>query len=127
MKKPLSNRFWILTLSAAFLCFALWALLMGRAKEARTVARIEVGGELVREIDLAAVTEEFRFTVDTPHGSNLIAVRPGGICVLEADCPDRVCVRRGWLTGGRMPIVCLPHGLSIALVAGEETLDAVSG
>ena len=55
--------------------------------------------------------------------------RPGGIRVSFADCPDQICVDQGWLSGGRIPIVCLPHRLVIELVEGgdDEAFDAVSG
>ena len=95
----------------------------------RRVARVSVDGVVVREIDLAAVTGEESFEVEAGGGRNTITLRPGGICVSEADCPDQVCVKRGWLEGGAAPIVCLPHRLVITLVSGgsEDALDAVSG
>ena len=127
--KTFSNRFWIITLAAAFALCAGAALLVWRAPGERTLARIAVNGEVVREIDLSAVTGEASFVIETDKGANTITVRPGGICVSDADCPDRVCVNQGWLEGGAAPIVCLPHRLVISLVSGgdEGALDAVSG
>ncbi len=129
MKRTFSNRFWAALLAAAFLLCAGAALLLWRTPGARTVARITVDGRVVREIDLTAVTAEASFTVQTPGGVNTVTVRPGGICVSEADCPDHVCVKQGWLEGGAVPIVCLPHRLVISLVSGGDgdAPDAVSG
>ncbi|MBO4298464.1 MAG: NusG domain II-containing protein [Clostridia bacterium] len=124
-----SNRFWVVILAAAFALCAGAALLVWRAPGERTLARITVDGEVVREIDLSAVTGEASFVIETDRGSNTVAVRPGGIRVAEADCPDHVCVKQGWLEGGAVPIVCLPHRLVITLVSGGDdgALDAVSG
>ena len=128
MKRKRSNRFWMLLLGAAFIACAAAALLLHRAPAARTLARVRVDGQVVREIDLAAVAAEQAFTVDTPWGQNTVSVRPGGIRVSDADCPDRVCVNQGWLTGGRVPIVCLPHRLVIELAEGgnNNTQDTVA-
>ena len=129
MRYTRSNRFWILLLGAIFVACAAAALMLRRAPSARTLARIRVDGQVVREIDLTAVTGEQSFPIDTPWGQNTVSVRPGGIRVSDADCPDRVCVNQGWLTGGRVPIVCLPHRLVIEFAEGgdENALDAVSG
>lgn len=128
MKQKYSNRFWAVLLAAAFALCALSAwLVMRPAAGRRALARISVDGEVVREIDLSAVDEAYRFELCTPYGANTIAVRPGGICVEDADCPDRVCVRTGWLEGGLTPIVCLPHRLVIALAEGGDGLDATAG
>ena len=128
MRKTHSNRFWILLVAGLLALCGASALLL-RHTGSRTLARIAVDGQVVREIDLAAVTSEASFALETPGGANTIAVRPGGIRVLDADCPDQVCVNQGWLTGGQVPIVCLPHRLVITLVSGgsADALDAVTG
>ena len=71
-------------------------------------------------------------TVESDAGVNIIQIEPGQIRILEADCPDQVCVQAGWLTDSAAPIVCLPHRLVIRLektAAGNQTdlqIDAVS-
>ena len=130
MKQKYSNRFWIALLAAAFALCALAAWwVMRPAAGGRALAQIRVDGEIVREIDLSAVAEGFSFDIETPYGVNTVEVRPGGIRVSGADCPDRVCVQKGWLEGGLTPIVCLPHRLVISLAEGGEgaAFDAVAG
>ena len=125
--KRLSNRTWIIIIAAFFLAMGVLALMQGRG--GGTVAVISVDGREIRRIDLTAVTREAEFDLDTGRGVNTIAVRNGAVCVSFADCPDQVCVRRGWLTGGYTPIVCLPHRLVIELISGGDTgaPDAVAG
>ena len=51
----------------------------------------------------------------------------GKIRVSEADCPDKTCVRMGWLNSAAMPVVCLPHHLVIGFAdGGEGGVDAVA-
>ncbi len=82
--------------------------------------RILSGGELVEEIDLSTSPNRV-FTVECADGSNTIVVEDGKIRVSEADCPDKICVRTGWL--GNVPIVCLPHKLVIEYSGGGDSAD----
>ena len=116
----IKTRYWILLfgvlLGAAALVF-LWG--QGQKKEG-AVARIFQDGRVIREIALGEIKEAERFTVTDGAGHyNTIAVEPGRICILEADCPDKLCVQQGWLSQGITPLVCLPHKLMIQLVEGE--------
>ena len=92
------------------------------------VARITLDGELVEEIDLSAVTDPYTFTLEGPGGfTNTIEVEHGRIRVLEAGCPDQVCVNQGYISDGTVPIVCLPNRLVIEIVGGGDSLDAAAG
>ncbi len=124
----IKTRTWIALLLSVLLLSggaALW--LHGRSAPGR-VANIYQDGVCIRSVDLARVTAAETYTVRTDRGTNVIGIEPGRICILEADCPDQVCVNVGWLTDSAAPIVCLPHRLVICLErsAAEEQIDAVS-
>ncbi len=84
------------------------------------IARISVDGTVVEEIDLQAVTETYTQEIRTEHGYNLLEISPGAIAVIQADCPDQVCVHQGRLETTGAPIACVPHGLSIVLISNKE-------
>lgn len=94
-----------------------------------TIAYIYQDGECIRSIDLSKITEPETFTITGENGSNTILIEQGKICISEADCPDQVCVKSGWLTYVT-PIVCLPHKIVISLESKEENnsleLDGVA-
>ncbi len=94
------------------------------------LARIYLRGELLAAVDLSAVTEPRLMTVTLPEGgSNTIRIVPGAIAVIEADCPDRLCVQCGYTDSPLRPVICLPHGLLIQLEAETDAPrapDAVS-
>ena len=102
---------------AAVACFFLFTRPSGR------LVRITSAGETVALIDLSAA-ENHTFEVTCAEGVNKIKIENGTICVSEADCPDKTCVKMGALGGG-MPVVCLPHRLIIEFADGE--IDAVAG
>ena len=83
-------------------------------------AEIYVDGSLYRICDLSMNDE---FTIETHNGFNRIRVLDGAISVCDTDCPDRVCVRIGAISGGAVPIICLPHRLEIRIVSCEDSID----
>ena len=97
-------------------------------KQEATVARITQNGKLVREIDLSAPSTpeliQLRDEGGTVH--NVIQVEAGRICMLEADCPDQVCVNQGWISDSALPIVCLPNQVIIEITGGEGDLDVIA-
>ncbi|MEG0072498.1 MAG: NusG domain II-containing protein [Raoultibacter sp.] len=82
---------------------------------APTKAVISKNGEIIKTIDLSRVDQPYVFRIDGEDGYNDIAVERGRIRVVEADCPDNVCVAFGWITTTGSPIACLPHRLTITL------------
>ena len=110
----------------------------GRAEEQELYAVISLDGETIfrcrlSELGLASDEEMLKASseiyedelisfskegveVRTSLGYNIISYTHGeegdaGIYCSGADCPDRVCMDTGLITGDTEPIVCLPHRL----------------
>lgn len=123
-----ANIKWIIIFAAVIaVCAAVWLWHKSRAPEGVAVARVELDGKVIREIDLTTVTEPYEFTVEAENGSNTVRVEPGRIAVTEADCPDKVCVKTGYIENSAVPIVCLPHRLAITVSGRDGGYDAVAG
>ncbi len=84
------------------------------------VAEIRVDGKVVRRVSLSVDTE---FTMECENGWNRVEISGGSIRVIEADCPDKVCVQTGAISRGTVPIICLPHRLEIVIFS-ENDIDA---
>ena len=120
-----SNKFWIIILVTVVLAASGAAVFLRHGSSDR--ALVYQDGKLVRSIALSAVAEPYVFTVENEDGMNVVAVESGRIRILDADCPDKACVRQGWQSGGLTPIVCLPHRLVIELESVEKPdVDAVA-
>lgn len=91
----------------------------------KTEVNIISDGKVIRSLDLSA-QEDVEFTVTYKGKSNVVEVRDGKIRVKEADCPDKTCVKSGWLNSSAMPIVCLPNRLVIEFTDKESEVDAVA-
>lgn len=86
-------------------------------------------GELIRSINLSDVTESYTFDIEGPDGAyNTIEVRPGEIAVIDASCPDKVCVNMGFIRNSALPITCLPNELVIRIEDGssDDGIDGIS-
>ena len=81
----------------------------------KNFALIKIDGVIVRKHDLTA--EEI-FTLEAGDGKNIVAIKNGAIGVIEADCPDKICVRRGAIKNVGEVIACVPHKVLIE-IAGD--------
>ena len=121
-KKTLKND---ILLIAALLLVALAAWGVLRLTRTR-------GGEAIVTVDgvLAAtipLTVDATLPIGTGKGFlNVVEVSGGRVRVVEADCPDRLCVRQGWIRYDGESIVCLPHKLVVTVRSTEGDLDAVA-
>jgi thiamine biosynthesis lipoprotein len=75
--------------------------------------RIEQEGQLVYEGELAAAEGELRFTGSA--GEYVAEVRSGRVRMLTAHCPDKLCLKQGWVEHFYEPIVCLPQQVVISI------------
>ena len=79
---------------------------------------IYINSELYDTVDLSKVTEPYEISL--PH--NTLLVESDGVTMISADCPDKICVKRGKMSSGA-PIVCAPNSLYITF---EKEVDAVA-
>ena len=98
---------------------AVWFVMKNAVPE-DPIAEIIQDGKVIRTVSLS---ENAEFTITREGGFNTVVVKDGAVMISDADCPDRVCVKTGAISGGTIPIVCLPHRLEIRIVNGGG-LDA---
>jgi len=131
-----SNKFWIVLFCALVLLLVLVSHLTPRTTSSK--ALIYADRTLLVTIDLAHDTTRLgKPNIITVHPDSIydgryiiVETDYGRIRVLEANCPDKWCIRQGWITTGSGPIVCLPQRIVIRVVGDSDSdfeLDAVVG
>ena len=95
--------------------------LAASARSAGTSVRIS-GPE---GVTVLAMDGPQRVQVAGAHGRLTVELAHGRARVVQADCPDQVCVRSGWSGSGR-PVVCAPNAVVIESGEGDGDIDAVS-
>ena len=96
-------------------------------KSASKIAEISVDGNVIKTVDLKSVTTPYDYTVENGSDINIVHIENDGVSVIEANCPDRVCVNTGKISGYGKPIVCLPHKVVVKIKEQDGKVDAVSG
>lgn len=82
-------------------------------------AKVYKEGKLVQTIPLRRGYHQEVRLGGTEH-YNLIMADDGKIRVAEADCPDQICVRTGWVSVAPQQIVCLPYRVVIKLESSVQ-------
>ena len=51
---------------------------------------------------------------------NTIEISGGSVRMIEADCPDKICVRTGPISRSGQSIVCAPHKVVVTIVGARQ-------
>ncbi len=70
--------------------------------------------------EVLPLSEDTTLVVESALGTNVIEVADGQVRCVEADCSNQVCVNTGWVSEPGQMIVCLPHQLTVEVVANAE-------
>lgn len=61
------------------------------------------------------------------NDTNHLVIQDGQADMIEADCPDQICVDQKTISKNKESIVCLPNKVIVEVVGGEDAdLDAVT-
>jgi len=107
-------------LLAALICCGLW---LGLRRDGAAVVVEQDGKETARY----ALDENRTVRIKGQGGYNLLVIEGGEAWLLEADCPNLLCVKTGKIRYAGQSIVCLPHKVAVRIVGGASALDAVTG
>ena len=106
-----------------FFGFHLYGLAPGK-----TYAVIEADGLIVQKISLGNPGPDFETQVEGHIGSTRIQLLENKIRILESPCPDKDCVRQGWISRPGQILVCLPNRVLVKITSDdmEDDLDGIS-
>ena len=114
-----SSKTWIVIFAAVLvICAAAFLLLKGSGGHG-TVAVIRVDGEIYKKINLDTVAVAYDMEIRTEFGYNKLHIEHDGISVIDADCRDHICMSQGKVSKAGVPIVCLPHKLTVEIEGGD--------
>lgn len=54
-------------------------------------------------------------------------VENGAIAFVKSDCPDKICVRTGFISSRGQSAVCLPNRLTLRIVGENDKEDTIAG
>ena len=93
------------------------------AKDNKAYVTVVQDGVVTMELDLGR--DQTLTLTGANGGKNVVNIQDGKIAVLEADCPDHICMAMGYRSSGA-PIACLPNGLILSF-SEAPGMDAAAG
>lgn len=104
-------------LAALLLCACIAGSFVAFSGAEGTAVIVEVGGVTIEKLN---IRENREFTFRGEKGEMRIQVHDGGVRVVEADCPNRICVRTGWRRSEGDVIVCVPNRVVIRILGRQS-------
>ncbi|WP_352420130.1 NusG domain II-containing protein [Proteiniborus sp.] len=86
---------------------------------------IQVDGEEIKKISFGANMVGKTIDIETKFGYNKIEIGDGKVRVIEADCPDKLDVKQGWISSQGEVIVCLPNRMVVEIKSEDNANDEI--
>ncbi|HBE8638383.1 TPA: NusG domain II-containing protein [Clostridioides difficile] len=78
---------------------------------------IYVDNKLYKTVSINAKEE---FKIESRGGYNIVKIHDKGVEIVDASCPDKVCVHTGFINKPSQSIVCIPNRVSIKINTNEK-------
>lgn len=89
-------------------------------KEEGDRVRVTVDGTMIAEFPL-----DEDITVALNGGTNILVIKDGKAAIVEADCPDKICIKQGWVSRMGECITCLPNKVVVEVLKTNDSVDLV--
>ncbi|NLJ98991.1 MAG: NusG domain II-containing protein [Tissierellia bacterium] len=84
---------------------------------------IQVDGEEIKKVIFDKKLIGKTMPIETEFGYNLIEIGDQKVRVIDADCPDKLDVKQGYISKSGEVIVCLPNKLVIEIKGIGDDVD----
>ena len=101
------------------------ALFLWLTRQAGGTVSVQIDGKAAMELPLG---EDAQIVLGEGDHTNTLVIKDRTARVVEASCPDRICVGQGTIQYAGESIVCLPHRLVITVQGGPPPdIDGTAG
>lgn len=122
MKKRLKTKDIILVILILAVAAGAWFLHEVLKDAGSGVAVIRVNGAIEGTYPLSEDKE-----ISINGGTNILRIRNGKAKMIEADCPDQLCVNQKAISADNESIICLPNKVIVEIESKKSSeLDAVT-
>lgn len=88
---------------------------------------IQINGEEINAIDFSDDIIGQTYTVETEYGRNVLEFGKDSIKMIEASCPDQLCIKQGTISHVGQLIVCLPNRLVVEIKTHDQNDNQLDG
>ncbi|OPY56265.1 MAG: hypothetical protein A4E55_02162 [Pelotomaculum sp. PtaU1.Bin035] len=113
-------------LALVLISFGVSHLVRRQMEEGDLRLEIYANGQLYQKINLSeAASEEIKIINKDGH-YNVVEIEKGRARIREADCPNQICVRTGWISQPGQIAVCVPNKFNIEIKGKSSNVDTIS-
>lgn len=94
-------------------------LYMTMSKKEGDKVVISVGGKVLKEFSL---NKDITYEIKGINGTNILQIKDGKASIIEASCPDKLCVHQRSIEFNGESLICLPNQV-VVTVQGSKTND----
>lgn len=89
---------------------------------------IQVNGKELKKIIFDTKLIGTTIPIETEYGYNLVEIGEEQVRVIEADCPDKIDVKQGYISRIGETIVCLPNRMVVEIkgIAKDTEIDIIN-
>ncbi len=70
---------------------------------------------------------DIRYMIETKKGYNFLIIKNNHAKIVDADCPNKICVDKGYISEDNESIICVPHNVVVTVDSDKEaSVDAVA-
>ena len=66
------------------------------------------------------INDKEEIKIKSKEGYNIVKIHDKGVEIIEASCPDKVCIHQGFITKSSESIVCLPNKVHIKITKEDN-------
>ena len=66
------------------------------------------------------INDKEEIKIKSKEGYNIVKIHDKGVEIIEASCPDKVCIHQGFITEASESIVCLPNKVHIKITTEDN-------
>ena len=87
--------------------------------EGKVLVQVESDGSIIESVEMSGPEAEGsvrELRIDAVDGGyNIVRISADGVEIIDADCPDRLCVYSPSIKNPGQSIVCIPHKLIVRI------------
>lgn len=124
MKLTKGDKVLVIVLIVFSLLFAYYMSTVNNNLEKKYIS-IQINGEEINTIEFSDDIIGETYVLETEFGRNVLQFGDGEVRIIEASCPDQLCVKQGKIGQVGQLLVCLPNRLVVEIKANDAINDDI--
>lgn len=124
MKLTKGDKVLVIVLIMFSILFAYYMSTVNNNLEKKYVS-IQINGKEIKTIDFSDDIIGETYVLETEFGRNVLQFGDEEVRIIEASCPDQLCVKQGKIGKVGQLLVCLPNRLVVEIKANDSEHDDI--